>query len=212
MVILDEADSMTIDAQLALKNTIDIYSRTTRFCLICNSIKKIHYSLVSRCIKFQLHPLSKPQIFEHLQNLCHHEKVNISDDAIKKLVDCSHGDMRKAINSLQSIHMAYEKIDLQCVIKYLNLLSENDISIILKSLSNDTIAMSYQLINNYIRYKGYSFYELLLEINNKIIFRDSMTSDKYQVIKRLGKIEYQTFSNVNIDILILTLISSFHMT
>lgn len=225
LVILDEADSMTVDAQIALKNTIDTYSHTTRFCLICNCIKKIHYSLISRCIRFRFHPLPKQQIFEHIKNLCKIESVDITDSAINEIIKYSHGDMRRVVNVLQSVQTAYSHIDINCINKYLNQISVTEINLIIKSLLENTIKESYDTISELITRNGYSFYELIIMINDVIInhiskkkqiktnishLLDKICTDKLLVIiNRLGKIEYQIFSNVNTNILIASLVSSF---
>lgn len=227
LVILDEADSMTADAQIALKNTIDTYSHTTRFCLICNCIKKIHYSLISRCIRFRLHPLPKQQIFEHVKNICKIETVNISDSAIDEIIKYSHGDMRRVVNVLQSVQTAYSKIDINCINKYLNQIPVTEINFIIESLLENTIKESHDKISELITKNGYSFYELVVLINSVIInhiskkkhsetksnisrLLDKICVDKLlEIINHLGKIEYQIFSNVNTNILIASLVSSF---
>ena len=208
LVILDEADSMTDDAQIALKNTIDEYP-STKFCLICNCIKKIHYPIVSRCIGFRLHPIPKQKMFEHAKFICKSENVNISDEAINEIIKFSFGDMRKIINVLQSTKTAYDEcnIDINCVIKYLNQIPYNTIDIILNLLLNKTVSIhdAYEEINKIISENGYSFYELVRKLNEKLL--EHKTPIHTHIIKKIGTIEYQIFSNVNIQILILSLIS-----
>jgi replication factor C subunit 3/5 len=223
LVILDEADSMTFDAQIALKNTIDTYSRTTRFCLMCNCIKKIHYSLISRCIRFRLRPLPKTQIFVHVGKICKIENINITDDAISEIIKYSHGDMRRVVNVLQSVQTAYQTIDIDCINKYLNQIPSEDVSVIMGSLVSDNIKETHEKLSKLIFDNGFSFYELILSINNIIIGHISQTKNikglnkinndrLLEIIKHLGKIEYQIFSNVNMKILIASLVGSFKMS
>lgn len=222
LIILDEADSMTFDAQLALKNVIDSYSDTTRFCLICNCIKKIHFSLISRCVKFRVQPLQTTQIFNHVKEICEKENVTITKDAIDEIIQYAHGDMRRVINVLQSIHTAYDNVNDKCVQKYLNQIPKNIIEIIMKSLLLDDVKTSHDKIYKIIHDNGYSFYELIDNINTKILLQlfdgtvfyenqNKIINQKQllELIQHLGKIEQQIFSNININILLMSLISIF---
>ena len=102
-VILDEADSMTHDAQAALRRIIEAYSETTRFCIICNYISKIIDPLASRCVKFRFAPIAKDAQKERLLSICTAEKVNLqSETVIDKLIDLTEGDLRRSINTLQT--------------------------------------------------------------------------------------------------------------
>lgn len=74
LVILDEADAMTSDAQAALRRIIENYSRTTRFCLICNHINKIIPAIQSRCTKFRFGPLKESQLRARLEYIAEQEK------------------------------------------------------------------------------------------------------------------------------------------
>jgi replication factor C subunit 3/5 len=67
MVILDESDAMTKDAQFALRRVIEKYTRNTRFCLICNYVSKIIPALQSRCTRFRFAPLAAPAVAERVQ-------------------------------------------------------------------------------------------------------------------------------------------------
>lgn len=102
IIILDEADSMTADAQSALRRTMETYSKLTRFCLICNYVTRIIEPLASRCAKFRFRPLEEKHSKERLEMICRQEEVKISPEAILSLIRVSEGDLRKAIMYLQS--------------------------------------------------------------------------------------------------------------
>ena len=102
IIILDEADSMTQDAQSALRRTMETYSKITRFCLICNYVTRIIDPLASRCSKFRFKALDEANAGKRLEDIAKLEKVALEDGVVDALLRCSEGDLRKAITFLQS--------------------------------------------------------------------------------------------------------------
>ncbi|KAI9728801.1 MAG: hypothetical protein M1834_007187 [Cirrosporium novae-zelandiae] len=102
IIILDEADSMTQDAQAALRRTMETYSKITRFCLICNYVTRIIDPLASRCSKFRFKSLDGGNAAKRLSAIAEAENVKLEDGVIPVLIKSSDGDLRKAITFLQS--------------------------------------------------------------------------------------------------------------
>ncbi|KAI9172059.1 Replication factor C subunit [Paramyrothecium foliicola] len=102
IIILDEADSMTQDAQSALRRTMETYSKITRFCLICNYVTRIIDPLASRCSKFRFKSLDQGNAKKRLGDIAEKEGVALEEGALDALIRCSEGDLRKAITFLQS--------------------------------------------------------------------------------------------------------------
>ncbi|KAL8762683.1 MAG: hypothetical protein Q9184_001337 [Pyrenodesmia sp. 2 TL-2023] len=102
IVILDEADSMTQDAQSALRRTMETYSKITRFCLICNYVTRIIDPLASRCSKFRFKSLDQGNAKKRLEEIAEIEGVKVEEGVLDTLIKCSEGDLRKAITFLQS--------------------------------------------------------------------------------------------------------------
>ncbi|BGO89612.1 hypothetical protein NBRC10512_001537 [Rhodotorula toruloides] len=102
IIILDEADSMTQDAQSALRRIMENHSKITRFCLICNYVTRIIEPIASRCSKFRFKPLDTGSTGMRLKEICLAEKVDCPEDALNALIRTSDGDLRRAITYLQS--------------------------------------------------------------------------------------------------------------
>ncbi|KAK2801375.1 hypothetical protein FQN50_007760 [Emmonsiellopsis sp. PD_5] len=102
IIILDEADSMTQDAQSALRRTMERYSRITRFCLVCNYVTRIIDPLASRCSKFRFKMLDGASAVGRLDEIAKAEKLKLADGCFDALIRCSEGDLRKAITFMQS--------------------------------------------------------------------------------------------------------------
>lgn len=107
IVILDEADSMTSGAQQALRRTMEIYAGTTRFAFACNMSNKIIEPLQSRCAILRYSRLTDGQVVKRLYQIAKAENIEYSDDGIAALVFSAEGDMRQAINNLQSTHSGF---------------------------------------------------------------------------------------------------------
>ena len=106
LVILDEADTMTADAQSALRRTMETHSVVTRFCLVCNYVSKIIAPLASRCAKFRFSALAHKSMKGRLLHICERENIifeNCSRSVLDAIVKSSRGDMRNAVNLLQTV-------------------------------------------------------------------------------------------------------------
>lgn len=102
IIILDEADSMTQDAQSALRRTMEQYSRITRFCLVCNYVTRIIEPLASRCSKFRFKSLDNSAAGVRLEGIAKAENLTLDEGVVETLIRCGEGDLRRAITYLQS--------------------------------------------------------------------------------------------------------------
>ena len=102
IIILDEADSLTQDAQSALRRTMEIYSKITRFCLCCNYVSRIIDPVASRCSKFRFKALEGGHAKGRIEEILQTEGVKYESGVIDKALTVSDGDLRRAINLLQS--------------------------------------------------------------------------------------------------------------
>jgi replication factor C small subunit len=101
VIILDEADFLTIQAQASLRNIIETFSRTTRFILTCNFVERIIDPLQSRCQVLKIVPPSKSDIAKHVAGILEQEEVEYEVDNLKIVVNQFYPDLRKMLNTLQ---------------------------------------------------------------------------------------------------------------
>ena len=101
VVILDEADYLTIQSQAALRNVMEQYSRNTRFILTCNYVEKIIDPIQSRCQVVNIIPPSKKDIALHLVSILDEEKIEYKKESLKDVVNTYYPDLRKMLNTIQ---------------------------------------------------------------------------------------------------------------
>ena len=102
VVILDEADFLTIQAQASLRNVIETFSRTTRFVLTCNFVERIIDPIQSRCQTFKVVPPTKKEVAVHIAGICGKENIGYEVPALGELVNKYYPDIRKMLNTVQS--------------------------------------------------------------------------------------------------------------
>ena len=102
VVILDEADFLTIQAQASLRNVIETFSKTTRFVFTCNYIERVIDPIQSRTSVFEVLPPSKSEVAKRCQEILHEETCNNAPADIVEIVNKTYPDIRKTLNLLQS--------------------------------------------------------------------------------------------------------------
>jgi replication factor C subunit 2/4 len=117
IIILDEADSMTASAQQALRRTMELYSSTTRFALACNNSTKIIEPIQSRCAVLRYAKLSDGEILKRLEEVCDAEHVPRDPKGMEAILFTSEGDMRQALNNLQSTFAGFGRVDAETVMR-----------------------------------------------------------------------------------------------
>jgi replication factor C subunit 2/4 len=197
IIILDEADAMTKEAQAALRKVMEENSNITRFCIICNYINQIIEPINSRCVKIRFKPINKTNLINKLEWISLHENIKINTEALECICDISNGDLRKSILMLQNIkyiknnndknNLYYQisrediydickHISNELMIKYINQIKINDNIV-------NVINVTKEIINN-----GYVFNSIMTKISNYIIYNDEI--DDKQKSKVLFEISF----------------------
>ena len=194
LIILDEADSMTFDAQFALRRIIEKYSDTTRFCLICNYENKIIPAIKSRCLHLRFLPINKKFITQKLQYICDKETLKASKKTLDIVADLSNGDFRKSINLLQSISMRDKNIKPKICYETAGLLDKDLVKKILNILLDKSISFQdkYEDINKYLINTGISLSLFLGQLTNILLDNvENISQDKLtSYLIELAELEY----------------------
>lgn len=171
IIILDEADSITLDAQSALRKVIETSSYITRFCFTCNYIEKIIDPIISRCVKFRFKPIDKESMVYRLKQIANKEKLKLSDECFDKIFKISEGDARRSIMLLQNVKYLY-KFKKNITIKDLDELvgssSIEDLELIWDKTRNNEISELIEL-SKYIKSQSINISEMLHFIKQKIM-------------------------------------------
>lgn len=117
IIILDEADSMTVSAQQNLRRLIEHNETTTRFILVCNQSNKVLETIQSRCAIIRCSKLSDREVMIRLLKICEAENVNYSDDGLESIIFTADGDLRKAINNLQTSYKGHSLVNQENVFR-----------------------------------------------------------------------------------------------
>ncbi|KAG1740056.1 P-loop containing nucleoside triphosphate hydrolase protein [Suillus lakei] len=161
LIILDEADMMTQQAQAALRRVIEQYTKNVRFCIICNYVNKIAPAIQSRCTRFRFSPLPIAEVEKRVNGVVEAEKVNLTADGKKALLKLSKGDMRRALNVLQACHAAYSSIGETEIYNCTGNPHPSDIETIVNSMLSDEFTTSYQMISAMKTERGLALQDLI---------------------------------------------------
>ncbi|XP_012255893.1 replication factor C subunit 5 [Athalia rosae] len=177
LIILDEADAMTNDAQNALRRIIEKYTENVRFCVICNYLSKIIPAVQSRCTKFRFGPLASEQVMPRLEHVIEKENLVVTEDGKNALMTLSGGDMRKVLNVLQSTWLAYGSVTEETVYSCVGHPLPSDIRSIANWLLNENYVLAYCKIQDLKTKKGLALQDILTELHlfvNRIEFPDNI--------------------------------------
>lgn len=192
LVILDEADQMTNDAQSALRRIVEKYADNARFCLITNYLNKIIPAIQSRCTRFRFGPLLPEQITPRMDWIIKSEGIKLTDGGRDAVCELARGDMRMVVNLLQSTAMSYpgETIDDEMVYRCCGHPTKADIQEIIELLLNSDIRTAYASIQKLKSAKGLALQEILFEISNLVSRITFPPSIKTEIHIKLADIEY----------------------
>ena len=169
LIILDEADAMTSDAQFALRRVIEKHTKNARFCLICNYVSKIIPALQSRCTRFRFAPLKVEQIRSRLVEVADAEKVKYTEDGIQSILALSEGDMRRVLNLLQSTAMSSEVVNEHSVYMTSGAPLPKDVVMTLDWLMNLEFKEAYEKLVQICSTKGYALTDILTDLGTALL-------------------------------------------
>jgi len=176
VVILDEADSMTHDAQAALRRIMEEFVHVTRFIIICNYVSKIIEPLHSRCSKFRFQLVSGEFQKERLLYICQQEKVKLGPGALDKLIALSKGDMRCAVTMLQTAVSFYEEVHEDSLVEVACAVPDRVVENLIRTTRTaSTTEEMVQLVRNFLL-EGYSSQQVMERLLDAVT-RDAMLPD-----------------------------------
>ena len=211
LIILDECDQMTGPAQTALRRIMEIGSRTSRFILICNQSSKIIEPIQSRCAIFRFSRVDRQAMKDQLQCIAKKENITLLPEATEKIADYAEGDLRHAINALQTAS-AYKEgiVDEKTVLLVIGEASPMLVQkMIRKALYGDFIdarKTMYDIIGNF----GFSGSEIIRQVQREIFKMSDLTPEqKADLSGLIGEYDYRLTQGANSDIQLSALLAQF---
>ena len=203
LVILDESDEMTKDAQTALRRIMETASRTCRFILICNYQSGIIEPIQSRCSIFRFRQLDETDATSYLDRICKSEKIEADTKVLKRILELSEGDLRRAVNYLQVVASSSKdgRLELSTLEKFQPEAQSTLIrSMLTMAIKGDFVKardVMYELMGKY----GVSGREIIRGANREIAHIPEVTGDKQvETVRALGECDFRLTQGANEDI------------
>ena len=197
IIILDEADEMTSDAQTALRRIIEDTAKYCRFILIANNLSKIIEPIQSRCVVFKFTRISNKEISSQLKFIAQKEKIKADEKGLETISDYADGDIRHAINILQAA-ASTGSIDVSSVKSVIGLTKTKDVQDVLKLALDGKVSDAREKMIELIKVYGMSESDFLKYINQAVFA--SKTSNIEGILEIIAKYDYRILVGANPEI------------
>jgi len=209
IIYLDECDSLTKEAQQALRRTMENYSRTCRFVLSCNYSSKIIDPIQSRCTVFRFKPLERENILEIIGNICEKEGVKIEEQAIYSIYELSNGDARKSENILQSCAAITDVVTNETVYDIVSAAEPKEIKTILGMCTSGNFVKARDLLLDTMSKHGLSGLDIIKQIQKEIMNLEIDNKKMMEMVEKCGEAEFRMVEGSDEFVQLESLIASF---
>lgn len=192
IICLDEADSLTKDAQQALRRTMEKYSASCRFILACNEISKIMDPIQSRCVIFKFKPLKEEALDKLIDRIAEGEELNVNKEAKEVLTLSCKGDVRKLTNILQATSAMEKTITVELIEEILDSVNPKEVLKMVDAAKAGDFFKARDYLIALKSIKGFSGLEILKEVYRIIIADESLEPKiKIKIVDRIATVEFR---------------------
>lgn len=210
LIILDEADAITQEAQAALRRIMEKYSKNTRFCLMCNHVNKIIPAIQSRCTRFRFGPLQETHVRQRLNEIISLEGVNITEAGLKAILQLGQGDMRRILNILQASYMAFPQlVDEESVYSCTGHPLPSDVRTMVECMLNMDIQTCFNRISEIKTEKGYALQDIVTNVHLILTIIKIDNESRICLYKALADIEHRLAAGSSEKLQLSAMISAF---
>jgi len=209
IIFLDEADSLTPDAQSALRRTMESYSMSCRFILSCNYSNKIIEPIQSRCAVYRFTPLDPNDVQVQLRYISEEENVAISNEALKAISFAADGDLRRAINTLQSAASINKEITRETIYQITATANPQVIDDLLSASIEGKLSSALSSLDLLLMEQGLSGTEIVVQIHKALLDLNIPDQLKAQLINSVGETDFRLSEGANETIQLEALVAAF---
>jgi len=200
IMILDEADNMTSDAQQALRRTMERYTETCRFIMCANYSGKIIEPIQSRCAPFRFARLPREEHDCYLKEIAGNEKVKLSTEGLDAIFEICGGDLRRAINTLQSAASLSKPVDAKVIYSITGRASPLDVQKMIKVAMEGNFMEARKQLRDMIQKYGVAGSDIIRQIHTEIFRGEVPEPWKIQLADIVGEVDYRLVEGADEEI------------
>ncbi|KYH40557.1 MAG: hypothetical protein AYL31_006340 [Candidatus Bathyarchaeota archaeon B26-1] len=191
MIILDEADALTSEAQQALRRTMETYSATVRFILICNYSSKIIPPIQSRTAVFRFRTLSEEDVRKFIGWIVQGENLEVEEEAVKAIMHLCEGDLRRVANLLQAAATLGSKITEEMIYEVASQARPQDVRRMLQLALNGRFKDAREILYKMLVNQGLAGEDVVREIHRQVYALDLPEDVKVRLVEAIGEYEFR---------------------
>ncbi len=209
IIFLDECDSLTKEAQNALRRTMETFTRTSRFILSCNFSSKMIDPIQSRCTVFRFKPLEEKEMEKIIKEISNQENLKVDKGVIKALYEISEGDVRRVINLLQSCAAVSKNINEDLIYEIVSAAQPKEIKEVLEmAIKKDFIRSRDKLLDVMLKH-GLSGLDIIKQIQKEIWNLNIKDEEKVRLVEKCGEVEFRMVEGSDEFLQLESLLASF---
>ncbi|MFB6079524.1 MAG: replication factor C small subunit [Haloferacaceae archaeon] len=208
IIFLDEADSLTDDAQSALRRTMEQFSATTRFILSCNYSSRIIDPIQSRCAVFRFSPLADEAVAAQIGEIAASEGIDLTDDGLDALVYAAGGDMRRGINALQAAATTGETVDEEAVYRITATARPEEIESMIEAAVDGDFRSARAQLDALLTEVGMAGGDVIDQLHRSVWDLDLDDRAAVRLMERMGEADYRITEGANEQVQLEALLAS----
>ena len=197
IIFLDEADSLTNDAQSALRRTMEKYASNCRFVLSCNYSSKIMDPIQSRCAVFRFRPYGKEDIKKLVRRVAKEEKIEVTPDGLDGLMYVAQGDMRRVVNTMQVASAGGRPVTAETVFTTTATARPEDVKAMLEIALTGNFQKARDKLDELLLSYGLSGEDIVRQIHRTVFDLTVPDKLKVELVEKIGETDFRLVEGAN---------------